>query len=434
MSANAASSRGALLALYGGSPVRTSLLPYGRHCIREEDLEAVSRVLRSGWLTQGPALEEFEEAFAEAVGARFAIGFSSGTAALHGAVVAAEIEDGDEAITTPLTFCASANCILYARGNPLFADIREDTLTIDPDRIAEKIGPRTRAIIPVDYAGLPADLDRIRAIAERHALVVIEDASHALGARFDGKRVGSLSTLTTFSLHPVKHVAAGEGGVVTTEDPLLAARLRRFRSHGVDRDLRARSAEGRWSYDMVELGYNYRLSDIAAALAHSQLGRLQEGLERRAEIADRYDRELAELPGLRVPPRREGSASAWHLYPLRVDEAVLGAPRDRVIAALRAEGIGASLHYRPVHLHRFYRQRFGYRPGSFPISERESDKLVTIPLYPAMSDGDVDDVVDAVSKVVRFFGLERSRAGPARPRSRRGRGSSSEDVRRRSSP
>ncbi len=399
------------LALYGGPPVREELLPYSHHRIHRADVDAVVEVLNSGWLTQGPEGREFEEAFASFVNARFAVSFSSGTAALHGAVFAAGLEPGFEAITTPLTFCATANCSLFVGAEPRFVDIRDDTLAIDPERIAEAIGPRTRALIPVDYAGAPAELDAIRALADRHGLVVIEDASHALGAELDGRRVGGLSTLTTFSLHPAKHVAAGEGGVVTTDDPTRASRLKRFRSHGIDRDAPTRRAEGSWYYDMQDLGYNYRLSDLASALARSQLKSLPDGLQRRSQIADRYSTAFAGLAGLRLPAQQKGCRSAWHLYPVRVDSRILGASRDEVIAALRAEGIAASVHYRPVHLQSYYRNRFGYAEGDYPIAERAGEELISLPLFPGMLDRDIADVIEAVRKVLDHWAVERRPAG-----------------------
>jgi perosamine synthetase len=276
-----------LLAVDGGTPVRNTLLPYGRQSIEEDDIQAVVDVLRSDWLTTGPKVAEFEEAFAARVGAKYAVSFSSGTAALHGAAFAAGLKPGDEAITTPMTFAATANCVLYQGATPVFADVSADTLNLDPEKVAAQITPRTRAIIPVDYAGHPADLDAIMELAERHGLVVIEDACHALGAEYRGRRTGSIADLTVFSFHPVKHLATGEGGMVTTDRADCAEALRRFRNHGISSDARQRQAEGQWRYEMVLLGFNYRLTDIACALGLSQLKKLEANLSRRREIAAR---------------------------------------------------------------------------------------------------------------------------------------------------
>src|SRR5438552_9487799 len=307
------------LAIHGGRPVRDTLLPYGHQSIDEEDIQAVVKVLRSDWITTGPTVGEFEEAFAGYVGARHAVSFSSGTAALHGAAFAAGLEPAAEAITTPLTFCATANCVVYQGATPVFADVCTDTLNIDPQEVARRITTNTRAILPVDYAGHPADLDIILDLADRHNLVVIEDASHALGADYKGRRVGSISHMTVFSFHPVKHVTTGEGGMVTTDRPELAARLRLFRNHGINSDARQRQTAGQWYYEMVALGYNYRLTDIASALGLAQLRKLDANLMRRRQIARLYEAAFSEMPAVIHPPERSEVSSAWHLYPIRLD-------------------------------------------------------------------------------------------------------------------
>src|SRR2546423_11459271 len=276
------------LALHGGVPVRSTLLPYGRQSITEDDIQAVVDTLRSDWLTTGPKVEEFEEAFAAWVGARHAVAFNSGTAALHAAVFAAGIGPGDDAITTPLTFAATSNCILYQGGTPAFADVRRDTLNIDSERVASLVTSRTKALLPVDYAGHPAELDPILEIAERNGLTVIEDACHALGAEYRGRRVGSIAHMTVFSFHPVKHLTTGEGGMVTTNDAKFADTLRKFRNHGISSNARDRQREGQWHYEMVLLGFNYRLPDIACALGLQQLSGLDANLARRQAVAATY--------------------------------------------------------------------------------------------------------------------------------------------------
>lgn len=383
--------------------MRSTLLPYGHQEILPEDIRAVDEVLSSDWLTTGPKVAEFEEAFAACVGARHAVSFSSGTAALHGAAFAAGLAAGDEAITSPLTFCATANCVVYQGARPVFADVSADTLNLDPALAAARITPRTKAIIGVDYAGHPADLAALAELANRHKLLLIEDACHALGAEYKGKRVGAAAAMTVFSFHPVKHVTTGEGGMVATESSELAGRLRIFRSHGIDSDARQRQAAGQWLYDMKVLGYNYRLTDLACALGLSQLRRLDQNLARRRAIAARYTRAFRDLPGVLPPAVRDGVNPAWHLYPIRVDAARLRVDRAAIFRALRAENIGVNVHYIPVHLHSFYRERFGYKGGEYPVAERAYEGLISLPMFHGMSDQDVDDVMAAVEKVARYY-------------------------------
>jgi perosamine synthetase len=392
-----------VLAIDGGTPVRETLLPYGRQSISEEDIQAVVEVLRSDWLTTGPKVAEFEEALAAWVGAKHAVAFSSGTAALHGAAFAAGLKPGDEAITSPLTFAATANCILYQGARPVFADVSSDTLNLDPDRFAERITPNTRAVLPVDYAGHPADMDAILARAERHGITVIEDACHALGAEYQGRRTGSIAHMSVFSFHPVKHLATGEGGMVTTDRADLAESLRRFRNHGISSDARQRHASGQWHYEMVALGFNYRLTDIACALGLSQLKRLEANLARRREIAGRYTAAFRSMPGVAAPVVRHNLNPAWHLYPIRVNAGQLSRDRAHVFRALRAENIGVNVHYIPVHLHPYYRERLGYRGGEYPVAESAYERLISLPMFHGMTDQDVQDVIAALTKVMSHY-------------------------------
>ncbi len=391
------------LALHGGKPVREKFLPYGRQDLEEEDIQAVVQVLRSDWLTTGPKVGEFEERFAAWVGAKHAVSFSSGTAALHGAAFAAGLKSGDEAITTPLTFCATANCVVYQGATPRFADVCPDTLNIDPEQVGQKISERTRAIIGVDYAGHPAELEALRSLADRHGLVLIEDACHALGAEYRGRNVGALADMTVFSFHPVKHLTTGEGGMVTTKDAGFAEALRRFRNHGISSEARQRQESGQWFYEMVLLGFNYRLTDIGCALGMSQLGRLQSNLTRRREIAARYDRAFQDIPAIEIPSVREGVSPAWHLYPIRLSMEQLSAGRAEIFSALRAEKLGVNVHYIPVHLHPYYRERFGHAAGEYPIAEDAYERLISLPMFHAMSDHDVEDVIAGVSKVCEAY-------------------------------
>ncbi|HXY15205.1 MAG TPA: UDP-4-amino-4,6-dideoxy-N-acetyl-beta-L-altrosamine transaminase [Terriglobales bacterium] len=392
-----------LLAIYGGEPTRTTLLSYGRHFVDEADIQAVVDTLRSDWLTAGPKVAEFEEAIAAFVGAKYAVSFSSGTAALHAAVYTAGLGPGDEAITTPLTFAATANCLLYQGARPIFADVEPETLIIDPAQVAAGVSPKTRAILPVDYAGHPARLDEILQLADRYGLIVIEDACHALGAEHRGRRVGSVAHMTVFSFHPVKHVTTGEGGMVVTDNAQFAETLRCFRNHGIDTDARSRQAAGRWHYEMVMLGFNYRLSDIACALGLQQLKKLESNLARRRQIASAYTEAFRTVPAIQPPMVRDDVSSAWHLYPIQLELNKLSASREQVFQALRAENIGVNVHYIPVHLHPYYRDRFGYKGGEYPVAEDAYQRLISLPMFHAMTDADVADVIAALRKVIAYF-------------------------------
>jgi perosamine synthetase len=373
-----------------------SSIPYGRQSITEEDIEAVVAVLRSDWLTTGPAVERFEQALAGYVGAPHAVVLANGTAALHAAMFALRIAPGDEVIVPAMTFAATANCVVYQGGRPVFADVQADTLLLDPADAARRITPRTRAIIAVDYAGQTCDYAALGGLARRHGLALVADASHSLGAKEGGRSAGSLAELSTFSFHPVKPITTGEGGAVTTADAGLALRIRRFRNHGITCDHRQRAQSGTWSYEIAELGYNYRLSDIHCALGLAQLQRLGTMLDRRRQIARQYDEALADLPGLCPLALRSGVRHAYHLYVVRVDRELLGADRDAVFAGLREAGISANVHYLPVHLHPFYRRRFATGPGDCPVAEAAFCEILTLPLFPAMTDGDVGRVITAL--------------------------------------
>jgi perosamine synthetase len=394
-----------VLAIDGGTPVRKTLLPYGRQSIGEDDIQAVVDVLRSDWLTTGPKVAEFEEAFAAWVGAKHAVSFSSGTAALHGAAFAAGLKPGDEAITTPMTFAATANCVLYQGATPIFADVSADTLNLNPEQVAGRITRRTRVVLPVDYSGHPADLDAMKELVASHGLIVIEDAAHALGAEYKGHRAGSIADMTVFSFHPVKHLATGEGGMVTTEREDFAETLRRFRNHGISSDARQRQSAGQWHYEMVALGFNYRLTDIACALGLSQMKKLGKNLSRRREIAARYMDAFRDLEAVTVPVVRAEVNPAWHLYPIRLNLEKLNADRGKVFRALRAENIGVNVHYIPVHLHPYYRDRLGHCAGEYPIAEDAYERLISLPMFHGMSDGDVEDVIAAVKKVMLALAL-----------------------------
>ncbi len=391
------------LALQGGSPVRSQLLPYGRQKIDEEEIASVIQVLRSDYLTTGPMVEAFEQEFAKYVDADFAVAVSSGTAALHAAVHVLDLRSSDQIIVPAITFPATANCVVYEGATPVFADIDPETLLIDPDDVSAKINSRTRAIIALDYAGQPCDYTSLHELAHKHNLRLIADACHSLGAKYRQRVVGSLAELNAFSLHPVKHITTGEGGLVATNNRHLAHRMRRFRNHGIDRDHRRRSETGSWFYEMVDLGYNYRLTDFQSALGLSQLRKLEEGLERRRRIAREYDAAFEDLPGIRPLRTHSDRLHAFHLYVLRLDLPQLTCDRSEIFAALRAEGIGVNVHYIPVHLHPYYRENFGTGAGLCPMAEDAYQRILTLPIFPSMSDDDVMDVIEAVEKVIGAY-------------------------------
>lgn len=391
------------LAIDGGTPIRRTRLPYGRQWLDEEDIAAVVEVLRSDWLTTGPKVAEFEQTFADFVGAREAVAVSNGTAALHAAMYAIGIGPEDEVIVPAMTFAASANCVVFQGGTPVFVDVNPDTLLIDSAQVEAKITPCTRAIIAVDYTGQPCDYDVLQAIADRHGLTLVADACHAVGGSYKGRPVGSLADLSTFSFHPVKHITTGEGGMITTDDPELARRMRIFRNHGITTDHRQREQQGSWFYEMVDLGYNYRLTDIQCALGMSQLCKLPGWVARRQEIAQRYDAAFAEMPAVEPLGVRDDVSHAYHLYMIRLDVTRLQVTRAEVFAALRAEGIGVNVHYIPVHLHPYYRSRFGYGKGDLPNAESAYERILTLPIYPKMSEKDVEDVVLTIHKVADAY-------------------------------
>jgi perosamine synthetase len=369
------------------------MIPYGRQFIDDDDIQAVVDVLRSDWLTTGPKVAEFEQAVAEYMGARQGIAVSSGTAALHCAMFALGIGPEDEVIVPPLTFAASANCVVFQGGTPVFADVEPGTLLIDPDKVAEKITPRTRAIIAVDYAGHPCDYDRLRKLADQHGLALVDDACHALGATYKGAKIGSLADMTVFSFHPVKHITTGEGGMIVTDNPEYAQRLKLFRNHGITTDFRQREKLGSWIYEMTDLGYNYRLTDIQCALGISQLKKLPGWLLRRQAIARRYDQALADFPGIRPLALHPEVSHAYHLYVVWVDREKLGKDRAAVFQALREQGIGVNVHYFPVYLHPFYRKNFQTGPGLCPIAEQAYKQIISLPMFPTLKEEEQDRVI-----------------------------------------
>lgn len=376
-----------------------SFLPYGRQQIDDDDIAAVVAALRSDWLTTGPRVGAFEQAFSRAVGAAHAVALSSGTAGLHAAMHVLGIGPEDEVIVPAITFVATANAVRYCGGTPVFADVQSETLLIDPDSVAQRITPRTKAIVAVDYAGQPCDYAALKQLARQHKLALVADACHSLGASYQGQPVGSLADLNVFSLHPVKHITTGEGGMVTTEDSNLAAALRRFRNHGIDSDHRRRTETGTWRYDMVELGYNYRITDFQCALGESQLRKLPVWITARRRLASEYNDHFEGMREVTPLTRLGDRDHAYHLYVVK-----LSADRDHVFDSLRRAGIGANVHYTPVHLHSYYRSHLGTREGLCPVAEQAFEHILTLPLYPATTTDDVRRVVLSVTEAVRASG------------------------------
>lgn len=368
------------------------MIPYGRQTIEEDDIEEVIGVLRSDYLTTGPKIAEFEKLVADYVGAKYAVAISNDTAALHAACHAAGIGPGDEVITTPITFAASSNCVLYCGGTPVFADVDPKTYNIDPEDIKRKITSKTKAIIPVHLAGQPCDMDAIHAIAKEHHLIVIEDAAHALGSEYKGKMIGSMSDMTTFSFHPVKPITTGEGGMIVTNDETLYKKLVLFRSHGITRDESQMTRnEGSWFYQQIDLGYNYRMTDIQCALGCTQMKKLDRFIARRREIVERYNEAFADCENIVIPYQLPDTKSGWHLYIIQVKNK----DRKEVFDALRAEGIGVNVHYIPVYYHPYY-QEHGFKDVHCPVAEELYTHMISLPIFPKLTDEQQNEVIEKV--------------------------------------
>jgi len=391
------------LAVFGGRPVRETPIGYGRQYIDEDDIAAVAETMRND-LTCGPKIEELEQKLCEVTGAKYAVAVSSGTAALHLAALAAGFGGGDEVIVSSMTFAASANCVLYCGAKPVFADINPQTYNIDPKSIEKLITPRTRGIVAVDFTGQSVEHDAIRAICEEHKLVLIEDAAHAIGTRYAGRPVGSIADMTCFSFHPVKTVTSGEGGAVTTDDEQLYRRLVRLRSHGITRrrEEMVHPLDALWYNEQVELGYNYRMTDIQAALLISQLRKLPAFAARRKEIVARYDEAFSEMDELALQWEIPESDTVRHLYILRLKPERLSCDRRQFFDALRAENIYSQVHYLPVYWHSYY-EKLGYEKGLCPEAEKYYEEVMSLPLYYSLKDSDVEDVIRAVKKIVEYY-------------------------------
>jgi len=392
------------LAINGGRPTRKNFLPYGRQWIDSNDIKAVTDVLKSDWITQGPKISEFEKIISKYCKAKYAVAFSSGTAALHGATVAAGVAKGDEIITSPITFAADGNCAIYQGGKVKFADIKKDTYHIDPNQIKKQISKKTKAIIPIDYAGQPCDIDEINQIAQDNGLIVIQDACHSLGAEYKNKKVGGLADLTVLSFHPVKHITTGEGGMALTNSKEFYEILSNFRTHGITKDpKKLQKNQGAWYYEMQSLGYNYRITDFQCALGISQFKKLDKFIEKRRKTIAKYNKAFQSVKEIITPFEKENVKSAYHLYIIQLNLEKLKVGREKIFDSLRAENIGVHVHYIPVHLQPYYQEKFGYKKGDFPAAENFYERAITLPVFPKMNDDDANDVINAVKKVISYY-------------------------------
>lgn len=378
---------------------RSTFLSYGNQQIDADDIAAVIETLQSPFLTQGPKVERFEQVVADYVGAKYAVAFSNGTAALHGACYAAGIGQGDEVITSPITFVATSNAVLYCGGTPVFADIDARTYNINPLEIEKKITAKTKAIMPVDFTGQPVDIDVIKDIAKRYNLVVIEDGAHSLGASYKGRKIGSQADMTMFSFHPVKPITTGEGGIITTNSEEYYEKLKLFRSHGIQKTSYALE-QGDWYYEMTELGFNYRMNDIQATLGLSQMKKLDRFIERRREIAELYYKKLSNIPGIILPKQMEDTKSGWHLFMIQLDKRVLKKSRRAIFDEMRQLNIGVHVHYIPVYWQPYY-EEMGYKKGICPVAEAWYEQALTLPIYPGMFDADVESVKQGIQQVIQ---------------------------------
>jgi perosamine synthetase len=370
------------------------MIPYGRQHIDEDDILAVERILRGDFLTTGPAIAAFEKDVAQYCSAAEAVAVANGTAALHVAMLALGIKPGDEVIVPPLTFAATANCVRYVGATPVFADVDEKTLAIDPVDVGRKITPSTKAVIGVDYAGNTCDWDALKATVAGKDIILVADSCHALGATYKGVKTGTVADLTVFSFHPVKHITTGEGGMILTDDADTASRCRLFRTHGITSDSHQRDKANAWYYEMTDLGFNYRMTDIQAALGSSQLKKLDGFLARRREIAKQYDDLFAECERVTPLGKTAGCEHAYHLYVVKVPE------RNKVFSHLRQSGIGVNVHYIPVHLHPYYRRELGLGPGLCPVAEAAYEQIISLPMFPDLADAELLTVADTLTGFV----------------------------------
>lgn len=386
------------------SVTATSFLPFHRALIEEDEINAVVEVLRGGWLTTGPRTREFEAAFARYVGAEYAVSFSSCTAALHLALAALDLGEGDEVILPTMTFASSGEVVLYFRARPVLVDCRAGSFHIDPEKIEQALTDRTKIIMPVHYAGSPCDMEAVTEIARHHKLKIVEDAAHAFPSACNGRMIGTIGDITCFSFYATKTMTTGEGGMATTSNAEYADRMRMMSLHGISRDAWKRyTAEGSWRYDILRLGYKYNLTDVQAAIGLAQLAKCESMRLRRAAIAEHYIQALRGVDAFELPTISQDTSHALHLFVLEVNPDALRIDRDRVIEELKQRGIGTSVHFIPLHLHPLYQEHLGYRIGQFPNAERRFERAISLPLFPSMTQGDADRVVEALQEIARSY-------------------------------
>jgi len=371
----------------------SEFIPYAQQWLDEEDINKVAEALRTDWITQGPLIDEFENKVSEYTGAKYAVAVSSGTAALHAAYNAIGIKEGDEVITTPLTFAATSNAVVYCGGTPVFVDINSETLNIDPIEIEKKITDKTKAIAVVDFAGVPCDYDAIKEIAQKHNLIIVEDACHALGAEYKGRKIGSIAEITVFSFHPAKHITTGEGGMVLTDNKEWADQMKSFRHHGTIKY----PEKGGWYYDIKKPGYNYRITSFQCALGISQFEKLDKFVERRREIVEMYNNAFSDTDEIITPKEIDGAKSSWHIYPIQFKTK----NRREMFDAFRENNIGVQVHYTPTHLLSFYKNEFGYKEGDFPMAEKYAERAITLPLFPKMTREQVQRVIQVTKQIIK---------------------------------
>ena len=391
-------------AIEGGKVIRNNFLPFARPLIGQEDIEEVVDTLNSDWLTTGPKTHLFEEEFAKYIGCKYAVAVNSCTAALHISLAALGIGKGDEVITTPYTFISTVNVILQQGAIPIFVDIKPDTFNIDPDLIREKINDKTKAIMPVHFAGQPCEMDKIMKIAKDNNLLVIEDAAHAISAEYEGRKIGTIGDATSFSFYPTKNMTTGEGGMVTTNDEELMNKFKIWSLHGISKDAWKRySAEGSWYYEVVCPGYKYNMTDIQASLGLHQLEKLNRFQRKREILVKAYNEAFKDMKEITIPFVKDNIKHAWHLYVIKIVSEKLKINRNQFIEALKAENIGTSVHFIPAHLQPYYRDTFGFKKGDFPNAEYAFERVISLPLFPRMSDKDVKDVINSVKKIVKYY-------------------------------
>ena len=390
-------------AIEGGNPVRGKFLPLALPCIEKSEVDEVINTLKSGWITTGLKVKKFEEKFKKYIGCKYALALSSCTAALHLSLIACGIKEHDEVITSPLTFASTANVVIHQRAKPVFVDIDEKTYNINPKKIKEAITEKTRAIIPVHYAGHPCEMNRIMEIAKKNNLTVIEDAAHAIGSKYKGKKIGTIGNTTCFSFYATKVMTTGEGGMLTTDNREIFKKAFLYSLHGMDKNAWKRyTAKGSWFYEIKEAGYKYNMTDIQASLGLVQLEKLGNLIKAREKIAKKYTKALHQIPEIITPFVSEDIKHSWYIYPIQIKTGLLKIDRNKFIRALKAENIGTSVHFIPLHLQPFYKN-LGYKKGDFPVTEKIYSQLISIPLFPMMTEQDVEDVINAIKKITEFY-------------------------------